>query len=196
MTNTQPEQISELDDTQRAILEGAIQCIYKRGFQNLTTKCIAQEAGVNEVTIFRRFGSKAAVLDALFKYEAHSIATAAIHYTGDLQTDLTRIVDTMWQAIKNRQSIIPIILLELPRNPELRERAQHSIKVVHQLTQIIQQYQNEGQLKPISPQMAFSVLIGPLIFTALITSVMPQTDAPFDVPQYVHQYLTGYGTNQ
>ena len=183
----------ELDKTQLAILEGTIQCIYKLGFQNLTTKCIAKEAGVNEVTIFRRFGSKTAVLDALFQYEAQSIAVNAIYHTGDLEADLIRIVDTMWYAIKNRQSIIPIILLELPRNPALQERAQHSVQAVGQLTQIIQQYQAEGELKPAPPLIAFSALIGSLVFMALVESVMPQINESFDSQAYVQQYLDGYG---
>lgn len=185
----------QLDDTQLAILEGTMQCIYKRGFQNLTTKCIAEEAGVNEVTIFRRFGTKTAVLDALFQREAQSIAVTAVYYTGNLEADLIRIVDTMWSAIKNRQTIIPVLLLELPRNPELQERAQHSVQVVGQLMQILQQYQNEGQLKSLSPQIAFSVLIGPLVFMALVDSVLPQIDEVFSSQEYVRQYLSGYGVS-
>ena len=177
-----------LDDTQRAILEGAIQCIYKHGYQNVTTRCIAEEAGVNEVTIFRRFGTKAAVLDALFRYEAESIAAQAMYDSGDLEGDLARIVATMWQAVTTRQSIIPILLLEFSRNPELRQQAQPSLAVIEELMQIIARYQADGHLQPGSPAMLFASLIGPLIFAGLID--LPIT---FDPEQYVQQFLRGYG---
>ncbi len=185
---------SEWDDTQTAILDAAIRCVYKRGFQKLTTRCIADEAGVNEVTIFRRFSTKAAVLDAMFAREAQSVANMNLQYTGDREADFMRIVETLWTVSQNRQSIIPIILIELPRNPALREHAQHSLKLVGQLVQLVQQYQDEGQLKAGSPLMAFSALIGPLVFASLVESVMPQISEVFDLQQYVHLFLCGYGS--
>ncbi|MCB9451254.1 MAG: TetR/AcrR family transcriptional regulator [Anaerolineaceae bacterium] len=179
------------DETQIAILEGAIRCIYKNGFQKLTTKCIADEAGVNEVTIFRRFGNKATVLDAVFTREAQTIRDVNVQYTGNIGADLTRVVSMIWQVTRKRQSIIPILLIELSRNPDLYEFAQPSIRVVGQLTQTIQKYQDEGQLKPGIPLMIFSALIGPLIFSSLVEGILP-LDGEFDVGKYVQDFLNGY----
>lgn len=53
--------------TEERILSAALKLIGKKGLENLTTQAIAREAGVNEVTLFRRFGDKASVLRALFK---------------------------------------------------------------------------------------------------------------------------------
>lgn len=47
------------------ILEAAKRVYAKHGFRGATTRLIAIEADVNEVTIFRTFGSKAALFDAL-----------------------------------------------------------------------------------------------------------------------------------
>ena len=49
------------------ILEAAKRVYAKHGFRGATTRLIAIEADVNEVTIFRTFGSKAALFDALMQ---------------------------------------------------------------------------------------------------------------------------------
>ncbi len=185
----------ELDRTQRAIIEGAIRAVAEYGFQNLTTRRIAEEAGVNEVTLFRRFGNKAAVLDALFQHEAQSIAAKAIFYTGNLEEDLIRIVDTLWLAMKKRETLVPVILMELPRDPEIRQYAQHSMKVVQNLLEILQRYQNEGRLRPNQVYIQFLTLIGPLIFLKNLSGLFPASDPPFQARNYVAQYLEGQGTN-
>src|SRR5579862_5294770 len=47
------------------ILDAAKRVYAKHGFRGATTRLIAIEADVNEVTIFRTFGSKAALFDSL-----------------------------------------------------------------------------------------------------------------------------------
>jgi AcrR family transcriptional regulator len=49
------------------ILEAAKRVYAKHGFRGATTRLIAIEADVNEVTIFRTFGSKAALFDSLMQ---------------------------------------------------------------------------------------------------------------------------------
>ena len=50
------------------ILDAALQVYAREGFRGATTKLIAQEAGVNEVTLFRKFGSKLALIEASIVY--------------------------------------------------------------------------------------------------------------------------------
>src|SRR5512132_3412162 len=47
------------------ILEAAARVYAKHGFRGATTRLIATEAGVNEVTLFRTFGSKGALMEAV-----------------------------------------------------------------------------------------------------------------------------------
>jgi AcrR family transcriptional regulator len=49
------------------ILEAAKRVYAKHGFRGATTRLIAIEADVNEVTIFRTFGSKASLFDSLMQ---------------------------------------------------------------------------------------------------------------------------------
>lgn len=52
-------------DTADKIVDAAAELFAERGYSGTTTKAIAGRAGVNEVTLFRRFGNKLGVLRAL-----------------------------------------------------------------------------------------------------------------------------------
>src|SRR5688500_3081995 len=56
--------------TDDRILEAALRVAEVEGLRGATTRRIAEEAGVNEVTIFRRFGSKDQLLCAAFRRTA------------------------------------------------------------------------------------------------------------------------------
>ena len=52
-------------ETGQAILRAAAELFAERGYAGTTTRALAERAGVNEVTIFRRFKNKQGVLAAL-----------------------------------------------------------------------------------------------------------------------------------
>jgi len=55
-------------EVREKIITAAMTAYAESGFQGATTRRVAEIAGVNEVTIFRNFGSKAALMDeALFR---------------------------------------------------------------------------------------------------------------------------------
>jgi len=56
--------------TSDRIIEAATRLIKKNGYRGVSTKAIAAEATVNESTIFRHFGSKQGILEAII--EKHS----------------------------------------------------------------------------------------------------------------------------
>lgn len=70
-------------DTGEAILAAAAELLGERGYRATTTRAIADRAGVNEVTIFRRFKSKPGVLRALGESWAASMAGFAVEAIPD-----------------------------------------------------------------------------------------------------------------
>src|SRR5437764_5661711 len=54
-------------DIRGRILDAAKKVYAQHGFRGATTRLIAIEAGVNEVTLFRTFGSKAALFEDLMQ---------------------------------------------------------------------------------------------------------------------------------
>jgi len=84
-------------ETGEAILAAAAELIGERGYRGTTTRAIAERAGVNEVTLFRRFGSKKGLLRALGEHWATSMAgfaVAAIPDPSDVRATLRALART------------------------------------------------------------------------------------------------------
>ncbi|WP_238328696.1 TetR/AcrR family transcriptional regulator [Carnobacterium divergens] len=63
----------KMTGTQQRIIDAALHLISHVGYKSTTTKLIAQEAHVNETTIFKNFKSKEALMDTAFKQHANQI---------------------------------------------------------------------------------------------------------------------------
>ncbi len=70
-------------DTADKILAAASELIAERGYAATTTRAIAERAGVNEVTLFRRFDSKLGIVRALGARWAESQAGHAVEHVAD-----------------------------------------------------------------------------------------------------------------
>ena len=60
--------INEYDETEIKIINATFEILQQDGFQKTTTKKVAQKAGVNEVTVFRKFENKENLVDKTKKY--------------------------------------------------------------------------------------------------------------------------------
>ncbi len=178
------------DATQLAVIDAAVACAEQVGFGAMTTRRVAEIAGVNEVTIFRRFGSKAGLVAAAFEREASAIASVVVDYTGDLHADLLRMVDAIWDATGRRKNVIPAILSELAINDELRSAAEHSIAEVGRVAEILARYQLEGALIAEPPLQAYASLVGPLVYLGIVSRLLPEPPA-VDLETHVRNYLHG-----
>lgn len=77
------------------IVDAAVELIALRGYAATTTKAIAELAGVNEVTLFRHFGSKRGVLDAIGERLAEAPRSEQI------SPDVPSIRDSLKQVAKH-----------------------------------------------------------------------------------------------
>lgn len=66
------------DETGVTILRAAAELFGELGYKGTTTRAIAERAGVNEVTVFRKFGSKQGLLKALGEMWAADMAGFAV----------------------------------------------------------------------------------------------------------------------
>lgn len=87
-----------------AILDGATRLFAARGPAAVSVRDIAAEAGVNHGLVHRHFGSKHAVLRAVFERAAHEMAAVAAEMT-DPQEGMQRLFaasaehETYWRAL-------------------------------------------------------------------------------------------------
>lgn len=181
------------DATQTAVLDAVIACAEEGGFGSLTTRRVAEIAGVNEVTIFRRFGSKTKLIAAAFEREAATISNQVGDYSGDLRADLERIAATMWDAAGRRRMTLPVILSELATNEDLRAATGHSVDAVAAVAGILQRYQDAGLLIREPPLLTYASLVGPLVYLGIVSRLLPE-DPPVEIAAVVQRFLDGHGT--
>ncbi len=117
------------------------------GYEGATTKEIAEPAGVNEVTLFRKYGSKAELFEKAIHHQLADTPLNKLLYTGELEADLIAIVEAYLKTNELYGEIIPTILAEAPRHPELKGAFQTPWKNIQVVAKILQKYQAQGLLK-------------------------------------------------
>ncbi|GEM49118.1 TetR/AcrR family transcriptional regulator [Deinococcus cellulosilyticus] len=180
-------------DLKSKILDAALECMIELGIAGVTTKAIAARAGVNEVTLFRRFGNKTNLLRSVLSREAEMVATQGFHYTGNLREDLIGITRAYLDLTARHPGLIPMMLSELPRHPELMEVFEGPKSLIFTAGQIIVRYQMEGKLKPEFPFQTLATLLGPIIVMRLGQRLLPQDLPPHEIQaeQLVDFHLHG-----
>ncbi|MCL1989325.1 MAG: TetR/AcrR family transcriptional regulator [Defluviitaleaceae bacterium] len=62
--------MNDKNETSKKIMDMALELFSKQGYSGTTTKEIARDAGVNELTLFRHFGSKLNLFQEIMEYYA------------------------------------------------------------------------------------------------------------------------------
>ncbi|MFL2099180.1 TetR/AcrR family transcriptional regulator [Desemzia sp. FAM 23991] len=73
MKDLHPLDIKQLTKTQQKIVDAALDLISHIGYKSTTTKKIADQAGVNETTIFKNFKTKQILIDTAYKQHTTQI---------------------------------------------------------------------------------------------------------------------------
>src|SRR5689334_3145615 len=104
------------------ILTAAVRVYAEVGYRGATTRRIAAEAGVNEITLFRHFGSKDALLYEAINQVGHGSASAAPtlpDLPGDPMVDLLGWARNHLADLRARRSLIRTCLAEIEERPEV-----------------------------------------------------------------------------
>jgi AcrR family transcriptional regulator len=106
------------------ILTAAANVFAQHGFRGSTTRRIADAAGVNEITIFRQFGSKEALIREAMQHMTQSAGLEALPETPvDPERELTEWGNAYIQHMRLRSSIIRKTMGEIEERPEMSECA-------------------------------------------------------------------------
>jgi len=127
-------------DTRERILQATLKLIRKKGFKGATTRVIAQEAGVNEVTLFRHFNNKKGIVKAAFEKVSYvSTLSEAIKekIEWDLEKDLLMFSKDYQQLLNENRDLIMISLKEGDSFPELEQQI---ADIPRQLKKILIEY--------------------------------------------------------
>lgn len=190
---------SQVDDTRQRILQAAAQVFADQGYARATTRALAAAAGVNEVTLFRHFGSKenlfAAVIDA---YAAPALtASLEAQLSGDYRRDLLTMAHQVLEVMLERRDAVRLMLCESAHFPELREvLAQNPRQLRQALARYLERQMARGRVRPGHAEamaqafwgMFFAYAIG---LGILAEPVQPELSTADLVTQFVDIFVEG-----
>ena len=190
-------------DTRTAILNEAVQVFSQHGFRGSTTRRIADAAEVNEVTIFRYFGSKEALLqEAISASEEVGFASSLPEEPVSPAAELGEWSSAIVAHLQARGSVIRKCMGELEERPELTARAsEFPTRATHDLCAYFEKLKSRGFTRDeFEPTVASSMLIAALFHDAMSREMMPAIfpkpaeTAPFKYAEFLLRAI-GVKTN-
>lgn len=179
----------------QAVFEAVLATVVKHGYAGATTKAIAELAGVNEATLFRKYGSKEQMVVKAINY-LHKQAgiEELIYYSGDVRADLMRLLRRFFEGAEAHEHVFMAMISEIPRYPELVAAVRGPNQTMMKVGRLLARYQAEGILKPEHPLQAVLSLMGPIIMGRMLELANPELPLPsVDLETHIDNYLTGRG---
>lgn len=140
----------EEQETRDRILAAASQLMAKKGYKGATTRKISQLAGVNEVTIFRHFKNKEAILEELLKgiVDIRQQLENNLHGEySELKEILYRYARGYYEMLVARKEILMICMIEADNHPEvIKLFSSLPMTAVEVLCNKLQEFQDQGHL--------------------------------------------------
>lgn len=134
------------ENTADKILSSTIDLMSEKGYKAVTIKEIAAAASVSEMTVFRTFGSKKAILDAVidnYLFTAPIEQTIQKNIKYELEKDLIMISELYHDVLGRNKKIFLISIIERKMMPEihlsLHNKALKFLSIVTEYFRIMQQ---------------------------------------------------------
>jgi AcrR family transcriptional regulator len=181
------------------LLTAALKVFAAAGTRGATTKRIAQEAGVNEVTLFRHFGSKEALIkQAVSSTNEDVMLNRLPEHPVDPEQELLAWARMHYQFLFSIRSFIRIGMAEFVEHPEVTMAAcRFPVRIANDLHDYLTRLRADGLAGgDWNARAAASMLMGALFADAMGRDVMParypysQRDA---VKHYVSMFLRAIG---
>jgi AcrR family transcriptional regulator len=190
---------SSADDTRQRILQAAARVFAEKGYARATTRALAAAAGVNEVTLFRRFGNKQNLFAAVIEQFGGPAVTTAMEgqLTGDCSQDLRTMGTNLLNLLLERGDAMRLMLCEASHFPEVQEvMVQNPQQIRRMLASFITRQIEQGRLRPLHPEVAAQAFAGMLFAYAIARgllddSIEPEMTTAELVDQFVDIFMHG-----
>ena len=195
------------DDHRQRILHAAARVYALHGWRGATTRRIAEEAGVNEVTLFRQFGSKDALLDLMIHESSHVEQDAMFPLEPDNpELELLAWVTVHHSSVVRSRGIVRQLMSDAEQRPDAAGCASHGPSAaMAQLREYVVRLRRHGwitesgEVTPAEVRAAATMLMGALFADGMNRDLMPTM---FTQPiaetlrAYVRIFLRGVGALQ
>ncbi len=187
------------EETRQKILQAAAQVFAERGYAGSTTRAIAAQAGVNEVTLFRHFGSKKRLFQTMIQRNSAlpgSESALREQLTGDLRRDLLILATHILALMTTRRQEILMSLAEADRLPEMREMIAFIPAQQRQMISgYLNQQQERGLVRELDSELVAQALLGMLLTYSISLNLLPEdmTRKPLEevAAQFVDLFIDG-----
>jgi len=174
------------------ILDAALRAIVENGYHGATINIIAAHAGINQVTLFRRFGNKESLVSAAVEREARRFDQLQLDKSQDVERDLEAIVRFYQQLMSQRGQVVMSLVVESARHPELRALLSSTTSIITQATEVLTHHQGTGALRSEPVDHTFAALVGPLLSMEMLSTMHPEVMMLDIEPRtYVRRFLDG-----
>jgi len=155
--------------TEERLLEATLRLISERGYLGATTREIAQEAGVTELTLFRHFGSKEKLFEeVLNRYTFLPRLRKLLPELEELSYgEALRLVGIRFlETLKERKPLIMIMLSEMNIYPDKIRAVYKGFvdEIIQTLASYLGSLQGKGVLRSFSCRIAARAFLG-MIFS-------------------------------
>ncbi|MEP6834513.1 MAG: helix-turn-helix domain-containing protein [Gemmatimonas sp.] len=190
------------------ILEAARRIYSQFGWRGATTRRIAEAAGVNEVTLFRQFGNKEALLGAVMSDSAaHNALPPFPLVPTDPELELTLWAVAHHRRLCEMREMIRQMMGQLAERPDIASCAATGPQgAAAMLREYVVRLRRAGWLRigagstpPADAAAAVAMLMGTLFADAMGRDFMPEmfpTSAELAVGSYVRLFLRGLAANE
>jgi AcrR family transcriptional regulator len=187
------------DETRDTIVEAATALFYEKGYRSTTTRAIAERAGVNEVTIFRHFGTKEKLLHAVVWNGIdvrEELGRVDLEPSDDLEADLLFIATMINERTRERGHILKITLMEVGQHPEFWSHVEGTPRmIIGVLTGYFRKAMDRGLIRKLDPKVVsvtfFSFFFRSMLMRAFLGKDMLLKMTDREIREFVRLFVRG-----
>ena len=187
------------EEIRHRILDAATRVYAQYGFRGATTRLIATEADVNEVTLFRTFGSKAQLLQEMLRTRTGSGAAPVLpDDIADPEGAITAWCAATLDYLRGHAQVIRKTIGEAEERPEAACQACTGPNAAGEsLVLFVERLREEGLADPganvdVAVSMLMSALFGDALYRDIMPNAFPQP-AEHAPRLYVQTFLRAVG---
>ncbi len=194
MTRSQSGGRGGAHGTRERILDAALELFGAKGFAGTTTKEIAVKAGVNEVTVFRTFGTKQGLYAAMFAERSlvpSIMRSVEFDFSTPLEEMMVRNVSTVLGMLKANRHMFMLMMNDVWRQPRARRTLGEVPlqRAIEFLASMLKRQMDAGRLRRMEPELAARAMIG-MVQAYFLTNYLIQGMA--DDPERDDRVVRGF----
>lgn len=170
-------------ERRRQILEAAVRAFARKGYHGCRVSDVAREAGVAYGLVYHYYGSKEALLDAIFK-ETWGAMLATVSSVAEVDAPAServrKVSEIVLRTWKRDPDLVRVLVREVTRSAHVQLETDEIELAMAALQRIIEQGQRDGEFADaVDPRLAAAIWYGALeeILTGWAFGQLPDSEA-------------------